>query len=1293
MRAPRNAPIMKITLLLDAPDGHMLTAGTVFTLAVRVTNDDGSPAAFIPLQWAAFRQEPVIERRSPVTDSDGIATVEVIASPQPHAKPEPIFVQTPDGRTHLVGTVRCRSEHAVMFCPASPERAAPPPTCGHIAAPDEAISGGAPYRLTIGYPAPNSILPADSEVLVYAQLLDNSGTGISGAKIEVNTSTSRSGSRIEYSPLPITTRADGWAIFWVRCRGLAEKAPDELTGTLTVSCAQYSCSDTKPLTFDTTAGGPGYYSLSLTRLEEDTPRLAGVTYWRRDGSPGKYMPMSVYASSSPGESTGSATTSPRTTFADDFGEALSYVTATAPAGSQVVIYANAAGADTWHSDPYQIASGSYAKSATHYLNPPSSAEPLRSGVVQQLTLEAPNNVSTNQVSWEREPRYAPVKLMPLGSMTAGKAKAEMTGTSTRTAYCAGITGTYYSPQDGAWHMCATAYCFYSGSAPPLDTLRGRISMSIPDGENLSMKDWHTVDVTITQYDGSTPWSNRVVNWTADVLSSTYKDSLFELPHPSTTDRNGKCSVRIRANSDRSFWANIWATSPNPLSGLPDRVLGKAFFNSGIQPIGDPGVITITSLDPLPLTPYVPHSLTASYTHANSGHAFQHKRIIWSAFPSGQFEFSDNPSVTDSNGNTSVTITAVGDDYLGPVTVYARAYNDSTELLDIGNLASLSFQYGMPPPNTAHIALRPVDGDLISDPLLHLVEATYRLNEGAALAEQPIQWTVEPAGSIALQTNGPTMTDENGVAVNAFSCEPGAFVIATVTARAINPYTLQPDTSTMLVAIKDGRLVAVESQGNVSLAPPTVPAYQEGVSYPLRATYQQPDGLPFPERDIYWAVYPQDRFNFLWRNPTKTDLNGDSTNDITCTTGSDVAALVSASSPNYFTGSYDFAQRSMRFVDPINVPGLRGIMLDKPSAHNPPILSGVDPSNPDQVVTGQILLSGRDRTGKDVLIWTDPDGADIAMYGQDNLPLKTQSTTQGTAFVAKTDSGGVATFKAGSMNLQLLSLQATYGTPSGGTFSTHSAQVSIAPSDDSLAQSNLPEVQLNGVFNPMPSDTPTFQAHISDAWDIVSGTDLVSVILNGVVVYYGPASQFFEGVDIAYALLRTSNAICYLRQRGTSTIERIRKVFRASGTAQTGPLMGVSRTLPAPGIIGSTPIGPKDIVAGLGVMIPPYKNVTPGDVISLFVYLSGKYSLTARPINNIATLSYTVTAGDALMRGKPMKLVLPQVHIAGYGAPGALQADYRVTSASGPMSQWSLGTAPIKLDTTLEARHPVMRERK
>ena len=1278
---------MKITLLLDpaSDEDHVLIAGTVFDLAVRVTHDDESPASNISLQWATFAPEPALESRSSQTDNDGVARNKVTAFSQSHGKPEPIFVQTPDGRIHLAGTVRCLSDKTVMLCAAAPDEAAPPLALGDSAPAGTAISGSAPYTLTIEYPGPNSILPADDEQIVYARLLDSSGAGVRGASIEVSTSARR----IQYLELPVGTDAQGWATFWVRGVGLAEKAVDELRGTVTVKCSlqQYQSQDTKPLTFDTRAGGPGYFSLSLPALPGErtlpTPALVRATYQHRDGTPGKFLYLGISVESPEHGYTSAVAASPGGAYADDSGTALAYIVTKTQINARAIIGIDAGGGRLWYSEPYDILAGQYPVPPIHWIAP-SMTGPIPTGSSRQLSIDVHENVSSS-VNWTVEPRNAPVRLLPLGSMTAGTALADITGTSTSTAYkayAAGVTGTYY--QDGSWQLRVNAYSFYNGDAPPARALCGTITMSFPNDISLfSMKDWHTVHVLITKRepDGSlSPWPHRVVNWTSSVFPRTYKDAIFEVPYPSTTDKDGKCSIRVRADNPSTLMVDITASSPNPF-GMPDDTIQRTVvFDSSIQPVGNQGVITID--DEPPMTPYVPHTLTARYTDVTLTHPFKHKQIIWSAFPSGQFEFGPNPSVTDVNGETKVTITAVGHDYLGPVYVYARAYNESTELLDIGSLSSLRFLQGTPSGNSAHIALRPQDGDLISDPLVHLVEATYRSGEGDPLAGQPIHWTVDRPDRIAFST-GPmsaTMTDSNGVAVAAFVCRPGPFVIATVTAKATNPKTQAVDSSTMVVAIKSGSLVPLEMLGHIALSPTIRPPYQKDASIPLEATYTNPDGSPSPDQEIYWAAEPGGHVDFGWPSPTETTANGDSHNTIVCSTDSHVGSfIVSASSPNYFTGSYDFGQTDMSFVDPQGQPSLLGIMIDKPYARNPPIgTSIVDPNKPDQVITGQIVLTGPGHGQQDIAITTDPDDAGVVMFGGDHSPLH----KQGTQFVVTTNAEGVAVFKAGALNLELISLQAATTVEQ---LSTEQARLSIALVDDSLSTNYLPDIQREGKFDPMPGNVPTFQARLEPG--LVLGTDLVSVILNDVVVYYGPASHFLSGIDIAYALLNTTkagNTMSYLTLSGTSALERKTRPFNARGVAQTGPLpdQGTAiRTLRKPGILAPVPIGPKDIVAGLSVMIPAYKDVAVGDVITLFFYLAGKYSLTAAHINNVATLSHTVTPGDRLRQGKPLTLVLPQVYATGYGA-GTLQVDYRVDSGSGPRPmQWSQVTGPISINTT------------
>ena len=1276
---------MKITLLHDAANGngHALIAGTALNLALRVTHDDDSAASNVPLLWATFREELLtLESPSSATDDAGISQNQVTAHPQLHAKPEPIFVRTPDGCTHLIGTVCCRSDKAIMFVVASPDDTRSPRAREDNAAPRRRTSGGASHYLTIDYPGPDSTLPADSWQPVYAQLVDSSGKGVPGAEIELKTSTPR----IEQLKWPVTTTdAYGWATFQVRGIGLAEKAVDELTGTLTARCAQYGI-DTAPtpLTFDTRAGGPGYFSLSLAgTLRSQTPQLAHATYHLRDGSPGKYLFLGIRATTAEGGYSNAATTSPLGAYANDAGTALSYVTA-ASEGSSVTVCIDAGGGKLWYSDPYEVRPGyTYAKAPVYWIQPSTTA-PLPSGFSQLLTVD-----TSNSVTWKAEPSGVPVDLLPKATAPAGKAQAEMTGTSRSTtdkAYAAGITATY--SQEGKQYICATAYSFYNGDTPPAAALCGRAEMSFPEGTTtFSMKDWHTVEVRITHADGS-PWPHRVVNWYANIHPRTYTRSIFEVPYPGTTDRNGKCSIRIGADNPSALEVEIKAMSPNPL-GMPDDVAqSTVIFSTGIAPNKDPGIIKITSPDTPPLRPHVPHSLKASYTSITDGQPFKYQKIIWSAFPSGQFDFSENPSVTDGHGNATTTIAAVGDDYAGPVTVFARAYNESTALLDIGNLSSLSFEQDAPLPNTAHIALRPLGGDLISDRATHLIEATYRSNDGAPLAGQAIRWSVEPTNMLFFP-GGPTTvttTDANGVAITAFLCRPDdTFAIATVTATAINPNTQQPDTSKMLVAIKKGRLVPPQLLGYVTLAPAVnAPNYPEGVPNPVLATYHGDDMSPYPDEDIYWAAYPPERLSFTSPNPTKTDADGNSENGIICSTGGDLGGVtVTASSPNYLTGSYDNGLTHMSFVDRSHEAGLLGIMIDRPYALNPPltVVNRVDPSIPDQVITGQVILSGIAPSRQTILISTIPEDAPIVMYDEHNLKLD----KQGTQFVATTNSDGVANFKTGAVNPQLLSLQATYD-----TFSTEQAQLTVALVSDHARNPSLPEIQLDGSFASMPSNVATFKVSTSATSPNIVGTDLVAVILNDLVVYYGLASHFFAGVDVAYALLNTSgtNTICYVRLSGELASESTRRLFRASGTAQTAPLPNVSRTLKMATIPGSNPIGPRDIVAGLKVVIPAYNDVTPGDVITVFFYLSGTYSLTvARLIRNVATLSYTVKQGDNLTQGKSIELVLPQVYVAGYGA-GSLQVDYNVASgsssnSSGPLSlRWSQQSGQITLNTVL-----------
>ncbi|WP_147272310.1 Ig-like domain-containing protein, partial [Phyllobacterium salinisoli] len=301
-------------------------------------------------------------------------------------------------------------------------------------------------------------------------------------------------------------------------------------------------------------------------------------------------------------------------------------------------------------------------------------------------------------------------------------------------------------------------------------------------------------------------------------------------------------------------------------------------------------------------------------HASGGAPFQQADIVWSAFPSGQFTFSPNPSTTDGNGNATTQITAVSNvPSTEPVTIFARAYNETLEYMDIGADNAITFTAGTFPQGAANLAITPVNGDLLSDPVDYLVQATYTdAAGGSPIQGQTVQWTSGNPQIVSVTAGPPT--DANGVTVARITCRPTAeFTTVTLTASVQNPNTQATDTSQIVLCVRDAELAPPDTTGYLSVNPAGTGPYMEGTTYPFNVRYRASDGSAAVNKPVCWVASPSDRITFSTPNPVLTGPDGRESNGVTCSSGPSLpSAIISAGAPNGLTGSYDHGQSYVPF---------------------------------------------------------------------------------------------------------------------------------------------------------------------------------------------------------------------------------------------------------------------------------------------------------------------------------------------------------------------------------------------
>jgi hypothetical protein len=364
---------------------------------------------------------------------------------------------------------------------------------------------------------------------------------------------------------------------------------------------------------------------------------------------------------------------------------------------------------------------------------------------------------------------------------------------------------------------------------------------------------------------------------------------------------------------------------------------------------------------------------------------------------------------------------------------------------------------------------------------------------------------------------------------------------------------------------------------------------------------------------------------------------------------------------------------------------------------------VKPSDPTQVIKCQVQALGA-QGQQTVRFPFNPDAeapaAPPTLY--DSVTLKELQKQDGDGvyytLTAEGSDPPTATILAGTRGYGLFTLGAqwdgqTQDDPPGAslviaTNRGEQSQLWLAPT--------VPEADATGNL-PIPSQrpAPTFKVFLPTASPLTAD-DPVAFLLNQRLVYNGPAGPGLRGgpgFDVAYAAVMadgSDNTLVYVVPGGESSPD----TFTATGSAQTGPVTSLSRTLPAPQVAGSlTQIGPTDIVSwldgtgavkgGLPVQINPVVDAE--DQITVYFYLTGDDALTSllngapTPVSNIVPVTHQVKAGDPLLAGTPLVLYLPQWGAAGY-SKGTLQIDYSVVGTK-TGTRWSQVSLTYTLNTT------------
>ncbi|AOB30121.1 hypothetical protein AKI39_04575 [Bordetella sp. H567] len=1311
------------------PSGDTLTTDELtIDVAVCVRDERNVPVPRAQVKWMVHGHAHRFDHAVTTADDAGVSRNRVALGAASALARGTICVQTPDSHIYQVGAffVTAAGSHGagtLIFHPSAAQLVASPPASQPVAPTgsgntltiffplgDQKLFWGVPqyawvrYQDSAGNPLPNQTLIPRGDGAVYIDPAD---------------------------PKP-TTDKSGWATVKIQLTSaLADNPPfvaQDATGNLYVQ-AQNTPADQGqfPITFSTTMGGRGYltatpgtspvqgewWPMSITyRLADGTPAKHKALHWTNlSGLPGSLIPVaySTVGQNPPNAYFASTTTS----YTDEAGQSTVYILT-----------------GDGYSGPVNI--GLMVTSANVLMAPGDAIQPAVVSVARRSTPVSiwPTLTPNTGLSARPPGQQVAVKLsltrrvaeMEGRNVTWGSVDGRVKFSSLTTPVSQGISQNWITGllTDALYNATFYVDTGYPSNAPE----RAYFTMLFTTGNPAFMNSRpmqmgpdpytplpaNTVQVLTAQYWDGNVGQREYVRWFADPPDHV----AFNPPYPTDmSSSTGKALVAMQTNDlSADTRIAIRAEAYNRFSGQYDSASNVYTF---VVKVDETEKIVVNPISPPPVL-YSPSTVTATYTKGKNG--VPGASVQWTGQPKNdpqaQLVFSPDISTTDANGVATTHMTAYGPNQAGDFTVFASSYNGTTKETVAGSLpVSIAAAQTPPDTNTARLDVLSPEGITLYGLHWHVLQARYVYDNGSPVTgKRQVAWSAGRSGAQLKEDT--TWTDENGVTTN-FVHGPGTYnggmIQATIQVSAVNPQTSQQDSGQISLVMTANNIEPASKVMTISVDG-TQPI-QSGYACPISVKYTEPDLKdPVVGAAITWSVYPyvedsaQPKYelSFGEGNPTQTGADGVSHNTITYNGTSDlegVILVVSAFNP--VTGQTDFAKYSLNFT---YVSSLTGIMIDRPWATNP-AFGGVDPSVPCQVITAKMTLADAQGAGTIQLIPTPASPAIQIFY-----PDGTEIAPEENVFTVQT-TGGSAEVLVSARYPSFFSLQAYYPpgtqqpvcstqlwpTQLGGSYGTVVYPLIIQDLDTSTTP---PQLKIPGTSTwPNPVFTASIPPNGGNL-NLNSDDDVV-ILLNYRIAYTGKVAdaQSPNSVDIAYAMLQpTGNAMSYVVGTGRILSQRGYFQFDAPGQAQINPAPDSTPTLIAPSLLipDVESIQATDVVDGLRVRILPTAT-TPGwtyqagDEITVYFYLSGKYPLPSKatrqcpsisePIRNIASLQYTVVAGDELTSGQAKILgPLPQAYLAGYGSPGTLRMNFKMVrpGSGNPQTYWSKTTSTLPIDT-------------